>query len=207
MGKPRKYSLLLPLVAMLVHTIAALPAWSQPDLSQPTVSRPQTFQAKSQAKAETSIRLIGTAICSNPECSVAVIVDEGNRMQKLYHAGEVYKTLHIKEIHADRIVFDKGNGNQVLRKGYPLSAGTAVTRTTADNKQPPSEPRREYYARQRSYVIDRVRLSTAGQKTENPTDTMLVNESRLLNRKNGFNGQEITTPEDLPTFIRTSQHD
>lgn len=176
------------------------------------------------------MRLIGTAVCPNPECSVAVIVDEGNRVQKFYHEGDVHKTVHIKEIHAGRIVIDKGNGDQVLRIGHTLSARSAVTTTTANTEQPPSEPKREY-ARQRSYVIDRGRLSTAVQEAENPTDTMSVNESRLLNRKNGLkitstppgsiyqemglrpgdlllglNGQEVATPEDLPTFIRSIQY-
>lgn len=231
MGKPRKYSLLLPVAVFLLHTLAAPAAWSQPFLPQPTFSRSQTLQEKLQAQAETSMRLIGTAICPNLECSVAVIVDEGNRMQKFYHEGDMHKTVHIKEIHADRIVIDKGNGDQVLRIGHTLRARSAVTTTTANTELPPSEPRRES-ARQRSYVIDRGRLSTAGQEAENPTDTILVNESRLFNRKNGLkitstppgsiyqemglrpgdllldlNGQEIATPEDLPTFIRTIQHD
>jgi general secretion pathway protein C len=73
---------------------------------------------------ELGLKLIGTAVGSDPGRGVAIIEDQSARAQGAYRAGDSVRDLPIKEVRSRYVIIETGSGNVILAMG---SIGRAET--------------------------------------------------------------------------------
>jgi general secretion pathway protein C len=80
---------------------------------------------------ELGLKLIGTAVGSDPGRGVAIIEDQSAQVQGAYRAGDCVRDLPIKEVRSRYVIIETGSGNVILAMGSIGRAGTPASSQAA----------------------------------------------------------------------------
>ena len=83
---------------------------------------------------DTSQRLIGIAVGSDPSQNYAVIEDGNSKLQHIYREGAVIGTVQIKKILPDRIILDSGSGEKILKLRKSQATTPVTPQSLAGNR-------------------------------------------------------------------------
>ena len=114
----------------LVASLAILPA---PHLSDAVMTEDSTTAV---GRPGVNLKLVGTAVASESEKSMAVIVIDG-RYQVYLREGDVVDNVLIKRILYDRVIVDAGDGEESVKLRQLLSAGTKILNESVQSSTPP----------------------------------------------------------------------
>lgn len=173
-----------------------------------------------------ALRLVGTAVASASDKSVAIIENPQDRRQWQLREGDHAGSFRIKTILRARIIIDSGDGEATVRMRGFLATGSASPGQLSSSTQFLSPPRSG--ARDRHYIIDSEAAAAALADPETVLNQASISPGRLLNRKTGFriatfepgsifeqmglrsgdlilgiNDQQIEGPEEALSFIET----
>jgi type II secretion system protein C len=82
--------------------------------SQPPVKQEIDIASIPQAVKSLNLNLVGTALASSPDNSVAVIQDTQKKEQKLYREGDKIKNVTVKRILRNSVIINNGTRDEVL---------------------------------------------------------------------------------------------
>lgn len=178
-------------------------------------------QSLSGKSSETTARkLVGTAVTTDPIYSLAIVEDQNDRRQRLFHEGDRTGPIIIRKIRPGHLVIEVGGRERLVRVGHYLVSESG----------PPPKPSATITGRpgfrELHRVVDRQRATAALSDTQEVFDSVDISVGRLFNRERGIriatfgpqsifsemglrsgdlllrvNGREISGPEEASAFF------
>jgi type II secretion system protein C len=174
------------------------------------------------------VKLVGTAVASNSENSIAVVEVEG-RYQIYLREGDVVDNALVKKILRDRVIVDTGSGEESVMLRQSLSTGTKIRPEAAQPLIPSKSfgPRPPEGRNLKVVYLDRESKKSLIGNIDGVLKEVRINPVRLYGKTTGIriypiepgsvfsemglkyndvirevNGKSVTVPEDVVAFFQ-----